>query len=234
MYSANSAIPVSLCLLTWNEIEGCKLDVPNIPPIFDRVFAIDNSSTDGTIEYLEKNGIAVIKQVSKSYNGAYLDAIKYSNDTAVVFFHPKGTIKVDSLFMAAEKMRQGVDFLLASRISSGAQNEEDHHFFKPRKWFVIFIAIVSKIRWGLRSKVFLDDPLHGYRGTSAKFMSSLSLKPIGITADVEMIKHAYTGSFSLQVYPVKEIERPNGDTHFPAISTGRKILKYVLWGDKKL
>lgn len=205
------------------------MDIPKIPKIFDRIYAIDNSSQDGTVEYLEQNGIEVVRQSSKSYNGAYRDAISVAGDSAVVFFHPKGTIDVESLTVAQTKMKSGTDFLLASRISKGAQNEEDHRLLKPRKWFVIFIALISKIRWGLKKNIYLNDPLHGYRGLSSAFMSNLELHSIGITADVEMIRHAYKGRFTLEVFPVKEIERPDGDTHFPAITTGKKILRYVFW-----
>jgi len=222
-----SPIKVSLCLLTWNEIAGCKIDIPRIPRIFDRVYAIDNSSIDGTIKYLEQNGIEVIQQSSKSYNGAYRDAIRAAGDSAVVFFHPKGTIDVGSLNVAHTKMKNGIDFLLASRISRGAQNEEDHRLFKPRKWFVIFVALISKIRWGLGKNLYLNDPLHGYRGLSPSFYSDLALKSEGVTADLEMIRHAYKGKFASKTFPVIEIERASGSTHFPAVPTGRKILKFL-------
>lgn len=218
---------LSLCLLTWNEIDGCKVDVPIIPKIFDRIYAIDNSSTDGTKEFLVDNGIEVFKQKTRSYNGAYLDAFDISQGNAVIFFHPKGTINLDSLEMAAKKMRSGVDFLLASRNSKGAQNEEDINFLKPRKWFVYLVAVVSKIRWGMKSKIYLNDPLHGYRGLSSKFIESMSLNSAGVTADVEMVKHAYVSGLKLEVFSVKEISRPHGKTHFPALSTGRKILRYI-------
>jgi len=222
-------IEMSLCLFTWNEITGCQIDIPQIPRIFDRIFAIDNHSTDGTREFLEQNGIDVIKQTSKSYNGAYRDAIRHAGHSAVVFFHPKGTIDVESLITVASKMQEGKDFVLASRISKSAQNEEDDRLLKPRKWFVMFIALVAKIRWGYSKKTFLNDPLHGYRALSSRFMSTLQLRSLGVTADIEMIRHAYQGKFELDHFPVKEIQRPDGETHFPALSTGKKILMYVFW-----
>jgi hypothetical protein len=41
---------LSLCLVVWNELEGCKLDVPRLPrDAFDEVFAVDGGSTDGTV-----------------------------------------------------------------------------------------------------------------------------------------------------------------------------------------
>jgi hypothetical protein len=220
---------VSLCLLTWNEVEGCKIDIPRIPKLFNRIYAIDNSSADGTIDFLQDSGIEVFEQKTKSYNGAYKDAISAAGDSAVIFFHPKGTIDVESLETAFAKMKSGSDFILASRISKQAVNEEDHRLIKPRKWFVIFIAVACKARWGIKRRIYLDDPLHGYRGLSSEFIKTLNLKNSGITADVEMIRHAYLGQFKVDSFPVKEVERLNGATHFPAFATGKQILKYVFW-----
>ncbi len=218
---------VTLCLLTWNEIRGCKEDVPKIPNIFDRIIAIDNSSTDGTVDYLLGQGIEVFKQVTSSYNGAYIDAIKQSGDSAVIFFHPKGTIDVSTLSIAHQEMKTGVDFLLASRMMKESSNEEDDRFLKPRKWFVFMVAVACKVKWGTRRRFYLDDPLHGYRGLSPKFMKSLNLISRASTADIEMVRHAYRDDFSIKKFPVREFKRPWGDTHFPAFSTGRKILKYL-------
>ena len=116
MLNEKTSQQVSLCLLTWNEFEGCKIDIPQLPKIYDRVFAVDNSSHDGTKEFLEENGIEVFQQNSKTYNGAYRDAIEIAGDSAVVFFHPKGTVNVNRLRTIFEKMKNGSDFVLASRI----------------------------------------------------------------------------------------------------------------------
>jgi hypothetical protein len=36
------AIRISLCLMVWNELEGCKKDVPRLPlDDFEEVYAID-------------------------------------------------------------------------------------------------------------------------------------------------------------------------------------------------
>ena len=41
----------------------------------------------------------------------------------------------------------GTDLAIASRIMPGSVNEEDSHFFKPRKWFVIALAVTSLVCW---------------------------------------------------------------------------------------
>ena len=84
---------LTLCLLTWNEIGGCRTDVPHLPlDHFQEVFAIDGGSTDGTCEYLGARGIPVYPQDARTYNAAYITAFRRCTTDALVIYHPKGSI----------------------------------------------------------------------------------------------------------------------------------------------
>ena len=92
-------ITVGLCLLTWNEIEGCKHDVPLIDrDQFDQIYCIDGGSTDGTCDYLSRQGIEVYKQSRKGYNSACKDAAFRCRCDAFIIFHPKGTVSVENIY----------------------------------------------------------------------------------------------------------------------------------------
>ncbi len=66
--------------MVWNEVEGCRLDIPNLPlDQFDEVYAVDGGSTDGTSEYLESLGIPVYLQPKKGLNAAYIHAVDMLN-----------------------------------------------------------------------------------------------------------------------------------------------------------
>ena len=55
---------IALCLITWNEIDGVRHDVPMIDRSkFDQIYCIDGGSTDGTVEYLKESGIPVLKDI---------------------------------------------------------------------------------------------------------------------------------------------------------------------------
>jgi glycosyltransferase involved in cell wall biosynthesis len=83
---------VSLCLLVWNELEGCRSDVPLLPrEALEEIYAIDGGSSDGTVSYLESQNIPVYPQPEKGLNAAYIHAVEKSTCDAVVVFLPKGT-----------------------------------------------------------------------------------------------------------------------------------------------
>lgn len=223
---------ISLCLLTWNEIYGCQKVVPALPTeIFSEVFALDGGSTDGTVEYLESVSFPVIPQQQRSYNAAYIEALGHYSGDAVVFYHPKGTVDEASLPLLADKLASGFDLVIASRMLPESRNEEDDQFLRHRKWFGLALSHAASLRWNRQAVPRVSDPLHGYRGLSRSFAETLTLQPTGVTADLEMVHAAYRTGVRVAEVPVDESEREVGRTHFPAYTTGRSLLRYLLTRD---
>jgi len=219
---------LSLCLLTWNEIDGCRIDVPGLPlDAFEEVFAIDGGSTDGTIEYLTERGIRVIQQETRTYNGAYLSAFKHCTTDALVLFHPKGSVDPNVALKFRPYFEQGFDHVIASRIVPGAVNEEDSKLFRPRKWFVRGMAMLAALLWKRSGEKLIWDVLHGCRGMKREAFFRIEPLPQGVTADLEMVARGYRFGMKQVEFPVEEKPRPSGTTHFKAWPTGKALLKYV-------
>ena len=220
---------VALCLLTWNEIEGCRLDVPEIDMSkFDQIYAVDGGSNDGTIKYLEDLDIDVYVQPIKGYNQAYIHAFNMCKCDYLVLFHPKGSVSVSDLYKFRDYFNDGYSLVVASRIINGAQNEEDAHFLKPRKWFVEIIGLASYIVWGKFKKKILWDVLHGFRGMKKKDFLEMDALTEGLSVDLEMVVRSYRRGIPYIEFPTQEKARLHGETHFKAFATGKVLLKY-LW-----
>lgn len=219
----------SLCLLVWNEVHGCAMALSNIDfSLFDRVYAIDGGSSDGTVELLNNAGIEVRKQSKPSYNAAYAEALNFFDTDFVILYHPKGTVDPRTLSTMVDLLNMGYDLVIASRMMAGAVNEEDHRILRHRKWFGMVLARASSARWNKSKVERITDPLHGYRGCSRSFADSLHLRPTGVTADLEMVQHAYLVKARVVEFPVKESMRVEGKTHFPACKTGRELIRYFI------
>jgi glycosyltransferase involved in cell wall biosynthesis len=220
---------LSLCLLTWNEVAGCRIAVPGLPRAqFEEVFAVDGGSTDGTVDYLESQGIPVIRQERPGYNAAYACAFRRCATDALVIYHPKGTIDPAEVLKFRPLFEQGYDLVVASRLAAGAANEEDGRLLKPRKWFVIALGLIASLLWRRRGAT-VWDVLHGFRGMRPAAFFALPPLESGLSIDLEMVVRAYRKRLSAIEFPVSEARRPSGTTHFKAFSTGRQLLKYLVF-----
>jgi glycosyltransferase involved in cell wall biosynthesis len=219
---------LSLCLLVWNELEGCKIDVPLLPLSgFDEVYAVDGGSTDGTVEYLISQGIPVHRQPKKGLNAAYIHATDMSSCEAVVVFFPKGTIATSTLLNFRPLLESGCDLVVASRNIKGAHNEEDDRLLKPRKWGVLGLACLAALVWK-REGYFVRDVLHGYKGFTVNGFRKIAPLDHGLSIDIEMVARSYRLRLKRAEFPITEISRSFGETHFKILPTAIKLLKYLL------
>lgn len=225
---AASRVRISLCLLTWNEIDGCRHDVPKLPiNAFDQVYAVDGGSTDGTVEYLQSMGIAVHRQPVRGYNQAYRHAFSQCTSDFLVLFHPKGTIDPQHTLKFREPFENGCDLVIGSRNIAGARNEEDDLWLRPRKWFVIGLSLLAALIWK-RKGLIAWDVLHGFRGMRKDKFEAIEPLQAGLSVDLEMVVRSYRKGFKLIEFPTQERERLAGETHFKAFRTGKQLLAYLV------
>jgi glycosyltransferase involved in cell wall biosynthesis len=220
---------ISLCLLVFNELEGCRIDVPNLPrTAFHEVFAVDGGSTDGTVQYLESQGIPVHRQPARGLNAAYIHAAHVATGDAVVVFFPKGTIATDTLLLFPPLFEEGYELVVASRNIKGARNEEDGKLFRPRKWGVRGLAAFASLVWR-REGNMIHDVLHGYKGFTVAAFRRIDPVDHGLSIDLEMTIRSYRLRIRRTEFPVTEIARPFGETRFKILPTAWKLLGYLWW-----
>lgn len=221
---------ISLCLLVWNELEGCKIDVPHLPQgIFDEIYAVDGGSSDGTAEYLASAGIPVYLQPKRGLNAAYHHAVERSTCDAVVVFFPKGTISPETTRNFRPLLESGCDLVVASRNIAGAYNEEDTRLFRPRKWGVVGLAAFAALVWR-REGYWVRDVLHGYKGFTVAGFRKMAPLDHGLSIDIEMVIRSYRLKLKRAEFPVTETARPFGETRFKIVPTAQKLLRY-LWSE---
>ena len=220
---------IALCLITWNEIDGVKHDIPLIDRTkFDQIYCIDGGSKDGTVEYLEEQGITVYQQSAKGLNQACLDGVDHCECDAFVFYHPKGTIPVEDTYRFRSYYEQGYEFVVGSRMMKGAHNEEDNKLLRPRKWFVLSTGLTAKILFKREGNTIWDT-LHGFRGMTVEAFKECGISNFDRSIDIEMVCRSYKKRINRIEFPTTESPRIGGATHFKAFSTGKQIIKYLWW-----
>lgn len=219
---------ISLCLVVWNELTGCKIDVPNLPlSYFDEVYAVDGGSSDGTVEYLNSQNIIVHRQPKKGLNAAYVHANDVSKCDAIVVFFPKATTPTEDLKKFRSIFEQSYDLIIASRQIDGSTNEEDSNLLRPRKWAVKGLAILASLLWQKEGNRIIDV-LHGYKGWKKDAFTKMNILDHGLSIDIEMVARSYKLGMRRIEFPTSESTRKCGDTHFKVWPTGKKLLAY-LW-----
>ncbi|MCK4765995.1 MAG: glycosyltransferase [Candidatus Aminicenantes bacterium] len=219
---------ITLCILTFNEVEGCKHDVPQIErDKFEEIYAVDAGSKDGTIEFLEKENIPVHIQPKKGLNAACVYAFEKCTTDALIFFHPKGSVPVSDTLKFRRYFEEGNGLVVAGRMIKGAVNEEDSKFFKPRKWFVKGLAVIAALFFK-REGNMVWDVLQGFRGASVEAFKKIDPVDYGLSIDIEMVIRSYKKRIKRIEFPTQESPRLAGQTHFKALPTGIKLLKYLM------
>jgi glycosyltransferase involved in cell wall biosynthesis len=220
---------ISLCLVVWNELEGCKIDVPRLPRhAFDEIYAVDAGSTDGTREHLASHGIPVHLQPKKGLNAAYVHANRQSTCDAVVTFFPKGTTPVEDLLKFRPLLEEGYDLIIASRQIAGSANEEDAHLWRPRKWGVRALAVIAGTLWRREGPLVLDV-LHGFKGWKRDAFERMRILETGLSIDLEMVSRSYKLRMKRIEFPTTETPRLYGDSHFKVLPTAKRLSNYLLF-----
>lgn len=214
--------------MVWNERAGCEADIPGLQcERFLEVFAVDGGSTDGTIEYLESQGIPVYKQPVKSLNAAYHYAVELCQGEALVVYFPKGSIDPQCVIDIARAIDSQNELVIASRNIKRGKNEEDDQLFKFRKWGVTVLSAIAAIIWR-REGPWMRDVLHGVKGFSLSAFRRMAISETGVTVDLEMVVRAYRLNIMQKEVPVVERGRKAGETHFRILPTAKRLGAF-LW-----
>ena len=219
---------ITLGLIVWNELHGCQADVPKLPlDEFEEFFVVDGGSTDGTVEYLTRQGIRVYRQEKPGLNAAYVQADRLATCDAVVVFFPKGTLPVEDLLKFRPLFEQGYELVIASRQLPVSVNEEDVTWWRPRKWAVKALGIIAACVWR-QEGVMIRDVLHGFKGWRRSAFSKMGILNVGLSIDVEMVVRSYKLRIRRVEFPTSEVSRGYGETHFKIWPTGKRLITY-LW-----
>lgn len=220
---------ISLCLIVKNELEGCILELPNLPiHDFSEFYVIDGGSSDGTYEFFKNKNIDIYKQAKIGLNSAYILANAVSKCDFVVVYFPKGTLPVGDLLKFKNYFLNGYDLVIASRLIQGSFNEEDVSWWRPRKWLLYLLSLFVYFLWN-KSGNRIFDVLHGFKGWKRKSFLQMNITESGLSIDLEMVVRSYKLGLKQVEFPTLERKRFYGKTNFPIFATGYKLFKYLIY-----
>lgn len=220
---------ISLVILTLNEIDGVQHVLPRLPfEDIDEVFAVDGGSTDGTREYMENLGIRVLQQRSEGRGEAFRIAWSESSGDALIFFSPDGNEDPADIPKFKPLLQEGNDMVIASRMMKGAFNEEDTHWWRPRKWANNFFNICVNVFFR-KNGPWITDSINGFRAVTKKAFGQLQPDSIGFCIEYQMTIRCCKHRLSIAEFPTHEGNRIGGQTKAPSLSTGISFLRLLAY-----
>lgn len=218
---------IGLVILNRNEAEALPHVLPRIvQDEVDLAFAIDGRSTDRSPALLREHGFHVLDQHSPGRGEAFRLAFAQARDQAdaLIFFSPDGNEDPADIPKFRPLLDAGADMVIASRMMPGAVNEEDTHWFRPRKWANKAFSLMAKVTWGRRQPK-ITDPINGFRAITVDAWDRLAPDGPGYTIEYQTSIRAYQLGLKVIEFPTVEGQRIGGQSDAKALATGIRFLR---------
>lgn len=137
---------VGLVIPAHNEEEGLPAVLEAVPEIVDRVFVVDNCSTDNTAEVARRFGAAVIDQPVKGYGSAYKAGFAAVDTNIVCTADADGTYPVQMIpGLITALFEENLDFISARRIPDDHSHTLNNVMRFSGNW--ILTAVTMLLFW---------------------------------------------------------------------------------------
>jgi glycosyltransferase involved in cell wall biosynthesis len=222
------AIKTTLVILTRNEIEGMRALIGRIPfEACDEHFVVDFESDDGTVDFVRKRGIRIIRQEKPGRGEAFRLASREAQGKFLVFFSPDGNEDPADIPKLLDKLREGYDMVIASRFLPGSRNEEDRFLVRPRAWANLAFTFIANLLWN-RGGEYVSDTINGYRAIRKSAFDELKLDAQGYAIEYQMTIRAIRKGMRIAEIPTIEGERIGGESKASSLPTGFRFLWFLL------
>lgn len=213
---------IGLVLLNFNEIEAISKFLRQIDSHgFQKVFAVDGGSKDGSREILESHGYEVLIQNSRGRGDAFRLAFLHAEELSLdglVFISTDGNEDPSDLPKFLKGLEAGNDLVIGSRMIRGSRNEEDDQLFRPRKTANKIFALIAYVMYGRKTKR-ITDPINGFRAITIQAWRKMKLDYSGYDIEFASSIKAYKLNLRVAEFPTTEMNRLGGQSGAHAIPT---------------
>ncbi|MHA1908084.1 MAG: glycosyltransferase family 2 protein [Candidatus Thorarchaeota archaeon] len=217
---------IALVLLVKNELEPLKVVLPKVDTsLFDDVLCIDGHSTDGSVEYLESQGIRVIRQREMGRGKAVIESIEHTEKDALLFFSPDGNEDTRDLQKLVDIMKQTkADLVIASRFTKGSVSDDSDDPYKIRRVGNMFFSRLARLFWGGQ----VTDAINGFRLIKKSVLKQINQDATGYNIEIQQTIRCLKLRKKVLEIPTIELERVGPAKQSPTYKMGIQFSKVIL------
>jgi glycosyltransferase involved in cell wall biosynthesis len=109
-------LKVSLIIPCYNEEDGIKSVLDDVPEVVDEVIVVDNNCTDKTAEIAIKMGARVVSETKQGYGAAYKKGFSEANGDVITTLDADGMYPIESiLYLVKILVKEELDFITVRR-----------------------------------------------------------------------------------------------------------------------
>ena len=216
---------VSVIIPTRNEA-GCIGRVLSEMPreVVAEVIVIDGHSTDSTIEEVRRNmgkKDRLTIQKGRGYGAAFLEGFKMAKGDCIVMMDGDGSHNPNDIKRMLKKIREGYEYVMASRYMKGGKSEDDTLI----RWFGNFF-FTRLTNWVHGTS--LTDSLYLYTAITRRGLNKLNLETKGFEFCTEIVVKAHKAGLKFAEVAAVERLRFAGRSKVNSFYHGLIILRMIL------
>jgi hypothetical protein len=114
---------------------------------------------------------------------------------------------------------------IASRMMPGAFNEEDVHWFRPRKWANLAFGWIANILWNRGP--YVSDTINGFRAVTRAAFRRMAPDADGFPIEYQLSIRAMKLGLKIAELPTREGARLGGASTASSVPTGLVFLRQI-------
>ncbi len=133
---------ISVVIPCYNEEEGIRVTLADMPDLVDEVVVVDNNCTDGTAKVAAAMGAKVVAETKPGYGAAYKAGFRAASGDIIVTMDGDGTYPRSFIPILVEVLiDEEIDFITCDR--TGHKSEQANSFLRVMGNFILNVAMFA-------------------------------------------------------------------------------------------